>query len=84
MQHIYASVVESALVQIKACRLLDTKPLIEQTPTYCKVHLKTNFNIISVGIQTFSLKKCCLRFTRQISQSWPNWPELTRLRNHSP
>ena len=46
--------------------------------------LKTNFNIISIGIQIFSLKKCCLQFTRQICQIWPNWPELTRLCNHSP
>ena len=84
MQHIYASVVESAFIQVKACRLLDTKPLIEQRRLIVKYTFKTNFNMISIGIQTFSLKKCCLQSTRQISQSWPNWPELTRLRNHSP
>ena len=43
-----------------------------------------NFNIISIGIQLFSLKKCCLQFTRQIGQIWPNWPELTSFPNHSP
>ena len=71
----------TAFRSLRSGMTFQSKQQNNATLTYFILYPKTNFNIISIGIQIFSLKKCCLQFIRQIGQSWP---ELTRLRNHSP
>ena len=66
----YASVVESVLVPIKACRLLGTKLLIKPTLTHCKEHPKNKFqNNINRNSNIFIEKMLSAIYLS-------NWPEM--------